>query len=217
MRLFETAADANLEELTLATDGSSLEGVGSFAIACNGPYARIAGADTQEDQAPFRMELRALDELLAALLETPRPPRRVWILVDCEAAIRALCCPAQCSLRLLAERASKTGYTLRSRGTEWTLVWIPSHGKRSTWSPPSGMSATMAECRRLNQAADEEANKLCKRRHANSLRACWQQEVVRACTVEKARIRALTRASDSLEAHMCTGRVRVPGVIDDDV
>ncbi|CAE7814162.1 unnamed protein product [Symbiodinium sp. KB8] len=185
VRLFETAAEANLAELTLATDGSSLEGIGSFAITCNRPWARIAGADTHEDQAPFRMELRALDELLAALLETPRPPRRVWILVDCEAAIRALCCPTQCSIRLLAERAFASGHTLRQRGVEWSLAWIPSHGKRSTWSPPPQLPATMEECRQLNHTADDEAQRLCKSRHHNSLRAYWQKEVVRASTVEK--------------------------------
>ena len=146
------AVRGHIEELTLATDGSSLEGIGSFAFACDRPCARISGADTQEDQAPFRMELKALDELLSALLATPRPPRRVHILVDCEAAIRALCCPSQCSLRLMAERAFQSGHTLRNRGVDWSLVWIPSHGKRSSWAPPSRVPATMEECRRLNAA-----------------------------------------------------------------
>ena len=74
VQLFEAAADAHIEEMTLATDGSSLEGIGSFGIACDRPRARIAGADTCEDQAPFRMEVKALVELLAALLATPRTP-----------------------------------------------------------------------------------------------------------------------------------------------
>ena len=137
VRLFETAAEDNIEELTLATDGSSLEGIGSFGIACDWPRARIAGADTHEDQTPFRMELKALEELLAALLVTPRPPRRVWILCDCQSAIRVLSCPSQCSLRLLATRAAQSGKALRHRGVDWSLVWIPSHGKRPFLVSPS--------------------------------------------------------------------------------
>ncbi|CAE7667378.1 CTSD [Symbiodinium microadriaticum] len=79
----------HIEELTLATDGSSLEGIGSFAFACD---------------------------------------------------------------RLMAERAFQSGHTLRNRGVDWSLVWIPSHGKRSSWAPPSRVPATMEECRRLNAA-----------------------------------------------------------------
>jgi hypothetical protein len=37
-----------------------------------------------------------------------------------------------------------------------SIVWIPSHGKNVTWTPPPGLSATL--CRELNARADRAAN-----------------------------------------------------------
>ena len=81
-------------DLLFATDGSSEQGIGAFAAVCQHPRLDMAGADASEDQTPFRMELLGILGVLEALELTDHPPRQVTILVDCEAAIRAVCCPA---------------------------------------------------------------------------------------------------------------------------
>ena len=218
-RLFEQAAEAGRPELVVATDGSSQDGVGSFAVVCNLPLASAAGADSSEDQSAFRMELRALDLLFAALAGARRPPRKLWILVDCEAAIKAICCPATCGLCRLAARVHSAGSLARRRGTTWTLVWVPSHGKKASWAPPPALPMPSDVCRLLNQYADDEAKRLCRRRHAGSARATWHLALLQAAQREQNTIRVAATASRRLETHLCTARAQVPDphLIEDDV
>ncbi|CAE7306335.1 pol [Symbiodinium natans] len=210
VQFFVKAVTLGHHELLFATDGSSQDGVGSYAIACNSPPGQFAGADSSEDQSPFRMELRALDELFAALVEVHSPPRKLWVLVDCQAAIKAMCRPHSCGLRLLAERLQANGKLARLRGTEWSLIWVPSHGKQASWSPPSCCPVSSAMCRQLNQQADDAAKSLCQRRHHGSARASWHRAFEHATQNEQAMIRIAVKSSLRLEAHLGTDRDRVP-------
>ncbi|CAE7489116.1 unnamed protein product, partial [Symbiodinium necroappetens] len=83
LHLLEQAAAENQLDLLFATDGSSEQGIGAFAAVCQHPRLDIAGADSSEDQTPFRMELLGILGVLEALELTARPPRQVTILVDC--------------------------------------------------------------------------------------------------------------------------------------
>ncbi|OLP73636.1 hypothetical protein AK812_SmicGene47068, partial [Symbiodinium microadriaticum] len=158
LHLLEQAADTGQQDLLIATDGSSEQGVGAFAAACLSPRLDMAGADAGEDQSPFRMELLGILGVLEALAETNHPPRRVTLLVDCEAAIKSICCPAGCGHYGLASKAQLAGAKARRRGIAWTFVWTPSHGKKPRWSPLPPLQA--GTCRMLNQAADAFANQL---------------------------------------------------------
>ena len=63
LKFFERAAQDGGPNLTVATDGSSRDGVGAFEIVCDDPPTQIEAADQAEDQSPtspFRMELLAL-------------------------------------------------------------------------------------------------------------------------------------------------------------
>ena len=51
--------------------------------------------------------------------------------------------------------------TQAAQGRQHSVSWIPSHGKgQDTWTPPWGFSA--AQCRRLNEIADECCTAACK-------------------------------------------------------
>ncbi|CAE7675772.1 unnamed protein product [Symbiodinium sp. CCMP2456] len=76
LNLIESAAGQTLQSVIIATDGSSRDGIGSYAIVCDQPRVRCAGADASEDQTPFRMELLALETLLGALSTVRRPSSR---------------------------------------------------------------------------------------------------------------------------------------------
>ena len=93
LNFLESAADQSVQSVIIATHGSSRDGIGSYAIVCDQPRVRCAGADASEDQAPLRMELLALENLLGDLFQADRPPKQLWILVDCEAAIKSVACP----------------------------------------------------------------------------------------------------------------------------
>ena len=75
-------------------------------------------ADESEDQAPFRMELLALSDLLTSVADLSRLPTRLVVLVDCEAALKAVAMTALKSIRI--------------RGTSVHLIWVPAHGKGET-------------------------------------------------------------------------------------
>ena len=162
----------------------------------------MAGADCSEDQTPFRMELLGILGVLDALARTTHPPRHVTILVDCESAMKAVCCPEASQYSTLAAQAKRAGAMARVRGSTWTMTWVPSHGKKPKWAPVPPLQA--AACRLLNQAADDCANAHRRARLPGSERSTWHQELLRACSQEKAMLRVSARTSTALEAFMCT-------------
>ena len=200
--LFEKAAAENQSDLLLATDGSSENGIGAFAVACQHPCMAMAGADSSEDQTPFRMELLGILGVLDALAHTDHPPRHVTILVDCESAMKAICCPEASQYSTLAAKAQRAGAMARSRGTSWTMTWVPSHGKKPNWAPVPPLQA--ASCRLLNQTADDCANAHRRGRLPGSDRSTWHQELLRASLQEKAALQLSARTSTVLEAFICT-------------
>lgn len=202
LHLLEQAADTGQQDLLIATDGSSEQGVGAFAAACLSPRLDMAGADAGEDQSPFRMELLGILGVLEALAETNHPPRRVTLLVDCEAAIKSICCPAGCGHYGLASKAQLAGAKARRRGIAWTFVWTPSHGKKPRWSPLPPLQA--GTCRMLNQAADAFANQLRRTRLRDSRRATWHNDLAQASALEQQAVRLSAFTSKTLEASLCT-------------
>ena len=202
LHLLEQAADTGQQDLLIATDGSSEQGVGAFAAACLSPRLDMAGADAGEDQSPFRMELLGILGVLEALAETNHPPRRVTLLVDCEAAIKSICCPAGCGHYGLASKAQLAGAKARQRGIAWTFVWTPSHGKKPRWSPLPPLQAGI--CRMLNQAADAFANQLRRTRLRDSRRATWHNALAQASALEQQAVRLSAFTSKTLEASLCT-------------
>ena len=200
--LLAQAHATDQQNLLIATDGSSEQGIGAFAAVCQNPRLNMAGADASEDQTPFRMELLAVLGVLEALALTEHPPRQVTILVDCEAAIKAVCCPETSGHCLLAAKAQQAGAAARRRGISWRLVWTPSHGKKPGWAPPLPLHA--GPCRLLNQAADDCANQLRRTRLQGSEREAWHLALAHASAVERDSVRLSAHTSTCLEAHLCT-------------
>ncbi|CAE7336588.1 OTU5 [Symbiodinium sp. KB8] len=183
LHLLEQAAAENQLDLLFATDGSSEHGIGAFAAVCQHPRLDMAGADSSEDQTPFRMELLGILGVLEALELTAHPPRQVTILVDCESAMKAVCCPATSQYCILAAKAQRAGLLARRRGISWQLVWTPSHGKKPGWAPPLPLQA--GPCRSLNQVADDCANRHRRARLQGAERVGWHQALAQASTLEK--------------------------------
>ena len=202
LQLFETAASAHQTSLLLATDGSSEHDIGASAVVCDSPYLEMASADSSEDQTPFRMELLAILGVLEALELSAHPPRHVTILVDCESAMKAICCPEASKYCILAARAHGAGAAARRRGVNWQLTWVPSHGKKPGWTPRAPLLA--ATCRTLNQKADDCANRLRRRRAHLADRVIWHQTARHAEGQEKAIVLLSAKTASFLEAHLCT-------------
>ena len=202
LHLLEQAAAENQLDLLFAMDGSSEQGIGAFAAVCQHPRLDMAGADSSEDQTPFRMELLGILDVLEALELTAHPPRQVTILVDCESAMKAVCCPATSQYCILAAKAQRAGLLARRRGISWQLVWTPSHGKKPGWAPPFPLQA--GPCRLLNQVADDCANRHRRARLQGAERVGWHQALAQASTLEKEGILFSARTSACLEDFLCT-------------
>ena len=202
LQLFEKAATENQFDLLLATDGSSEHGIGASAVVCDSPYLEMAGADSSEDQTPFRMEILAILGVLEALELSAHPPRHVTILVDCESAMKAICCPGTSKYCTLAAEAQRAGAAARRGGITWQLTWVPSHGKKPGWTPKYPLQA--ATCRSLNQKADDCANRLRRGRSRLADRVIWHQTSRQVEMQEKAIVLLSARTASSLEAHLCT-------------
>ena len=201
----KTVFEASPQRAVLATDGSSRDEIGAFSIVSESPPWTFVGADEGEDQTPFRMELLALVELLTAAATLPCLPKALFILVDCEAALKALVSPGACCLRLLAYEAFSAVKLIRMRATQVHFIWVPSHGKKSRWTPPFHLDATT--CRRLNEQADIAARRHCAFRSTGANRQRWHAEHIAASTHEVTLVSFSSRAGTLLEDHMkCTAR-----------
>ena len=200
-RLVEVILRAQLSDLLLvATDGSSQDDIGAFAIVVESENEPLACGDSHEDQSPFRQELQAIVFFLHASRVACIHGARIAVLVDCKSAIKAVQSPTNCSAPLLAGRARRDLLHLREQGNIIDFVWVPSHGKKDGWHPPTPLEAT--KCRRLNQIADEAANKERAARCVDSSRAKWHRAFESAEKQEIAIIRAAAAASKELEEYI---------------
>ena len=103
------------ETITVATDGSSDQGVGACAIATT--HSAFVVGDGREDQTPFKYELLAILVLLRALMQILIPRTcKIFILSDCQAALSAIQQPWNCCLPTWAQEAASRCEQLRSTG-----------------------------------------------------------------------------------------------------
>ena len=165
--------------LYLATDGSSKSAVGAMGFAVQRPDCALAFGDDLEDQEPYRLEVTAilytLKALTAAVASAPstRPwtCSRVYLVVDCEAALKSIEAGGGFHLAFVLGEIRALRQRLRERGVRVEFLWTPSHGKRPSWKPPTGHSAL--RLRALNTAADEAAGACMARRLRGSRRQVW--------------------------------------------
>ncbi|CAE7745015.1 L96 [Symbiodinium sp. CCMP2592] len=128
VELLGTFADE--QDLFVATDGSSKDGVGSSGIAVQHPDSVAAFGDGLEDQSPYRMEVLALALALGAIDIARRAPkvrwRRVYLVVDCQAAIRAIQGEQGFDYALLLDTIRRYIKKFRDGKLEVEFVWTPS-------------------------------------------------------------------------------------------
>lgn len=182
--------------LIAATDGSHRDGVGAYSVALPGGRGGGSG-DGAEDQGAFRNELKALQVFFRAVaLASQRglPPRVLWVVVDCQAALLSLQDPEASSLPLLASSAAATSKDLRRAGWQVRPFWCPSHGKRLDWCAPTPLPSAL--CRLLNDKADEQARGAMERRRADSLRVGWLSLAAQAAQWEERAILASAKAGE---------------------
>ena len=182
----EVAADlysalTTTDEILVATDGSSFEDVGGYAIvirAGTGIHSHASGND-DEDQSAFRSEACALQVLASALAAiVGKVAGNVTVLVDCQSALRAIESPLRSALPLLFEEIAKNFLAAKESGLTTRFMWVPAHDRHDKWSPNWGYDAAL--CRNLNKIADEQAGAAQKRRWTRSLRAAWHKELATA-------------------------------------
>ena len=169
--------------LYVATDGSSKSAVGAMGFAVQRPTHTFAFGDDLEDQEPYRLEVTAILYVLRALAAAvegatsarPWSCSKVYCVVDCEAAIKAIAAGGGFHLTFVIAEARALRLQLRDRGVRVELLWTPSHGKKPDWKPPRGHCAL--KLRALNTAADEAAGGCMARRLRNSSRLEWAKRV----------------------------------------
>ncbi|CAE7228019.1 Ptchd3 [Symbiodinium sp. CCMP2592] len=183
--------------MVAATDGSARDGVAGYSVVFPGGRGGGMG-DGSEDQSSFRAELKALLVLFRAVLlasDNGLPPRVLWVVVDCKAALDSLANPVTSCLPLLASAAANHLKSLQRRGWQVRPFWCPSHGKRREWQAPFPLRADL--CRLLNEAADGEAKRAMERRRTGSLRSRWQAEAEQVCQWEEKAILAAAHAGQT--------------------
>ena len=142
--------------LIAATDGSHRDGVGAYSVALPGGRGGGSG-DGAEDQGAFRNELKALQVLFQAVsLATQRglPPRVLWVVVDCQAALLSLRNPEASCLPLLASSAAAKSKDLQLR--------VPRR-RVKTCRGPAGRFG-LSGVRRTGSALTGARRRLCLRR-----------------------------------------------------
>ena len=191
-------------EVLVATDGSSKFEVGSFSVViCNrGQHTVLAAGDSSEDQSSFRAECRAVAFVVQAACQLARDgvTGSLVMLVDCEAALTALEHPAQSALPILMREAKKDRDNAIRSGLAVISTWVPAHGRRPTWIAPRGL--TTAQCRSLNDQADDAANRLRERRFDASARKAWHDRAEQAREWSCKAIYASAAAAEAYRQHL---------------
>ncbi|CAE7621769.1 unnamed protein product, partial [Symbiodinium microadriaticum] len=124
--------------LYLATDGSSKHAVGAMGFTVQKPSVTFAFADDLEDQESYRLEVTAICYMLralhsAVLCSTSTRPwtcSKVFFVVDCEAALKAIEAGSGFHLVFVLEEIRALRRLLLHRGVRVEPLWTPSHGKR---------------------------------------------------------------------------------------
>ena len=182
--------------LLIASDGSSFEGVGGFAIVTCEPEAVFVSGHDAEDQSAFRQEALAMLTLFRGLRQLSSTCLGdVCMVYDCEAVAAGIRCPAASSLPAIFDEIACAKAELSSNGLNFNVVWVPWHGKHATWQAPDGLES--AACRLLNDKADAAANRARENRW-HSVRRKWHEGHCVAVNWELAAIRAAAGASDML-------------------
>ena len=194
----------------LATDGSSREDVGSFAVTVQDALNVFAAGDDAEDQTPFRMELQAIVYALRAAASACTDPqlqhlrrcRRLFLAVDCQSAIAAIEGTGGFDYLLLLLEIRHHRRRLLQYGVRAEFIWTPAHGRCATWMPTRGHDP--AYLRALNAAADKAANDSMTRRWANSARRAWRQQLALAEKWEWDAVHMVANIADRHHAYLKT-------------
>ncbi|CAE7036303.1 unnamed protein product [Symbiodinium sp. CCMP2592] len=166
-------------DLFVATDGSSKDGVGSSGIAVQHPDSVAAFGDGLEDQSPYR-----------------------YVVVDCQAAIRAIQGEQGFDYALLLDTIRRYIKKFRDGKLEVEFVWTPSHGKQPTWAPHGGLCAT--QLRALNEAADKAAQASMERRWTGSHRRAYAQRARHAQQWETQALKAIATIAKAYRDYLHT-------------
>ena len=196
-------------KLFVATDGSSKQDVGAIGYALHTTGITLAVGDCLEDQSPFRMELKAVHLLLRAMCDAVRQSstqsvncHQLWIVIDCEAVIRAVQGCQGFDYLLLLEQVRHSRRVLGELGIKADFVWTPSHGKKPLWAPPAGLDG--AHLRALNEAADAAAGRCMERRRHLSARAQWHRERQQAVEWEVQALRTVAKVASAYQGYLKT-------------
>ena len=188
----------------VATDGSSKDNVGAFALYLPGSdTVHTLGLDG-EDQSSYRAELSAIDFLLSALCNLSERgfTGKIVILTDCEAAVTASSRGWCKSLPLLANRIYQYFLRATSYGMIIELSWLPAHGRqRLHWVPHPDVHPDVQ--RGWNYKADEAAKGCLLRRWQGSPRAAYRRQMLQAKQWEIAAITASAEAALRFQGQLC--------------
>ena len=191
--------------LYLATDGSEHLEVGSYAVAVHPGGFTCATGNGDEDQSSFKQELLGFDCAASALAEAVRDTGwtgRVVFALDSQSALRVVLrqdCRF-CFLMRVVARTRASLLELAAMQVQLTYVWVPSHGKRPQWQPPSGLCAD--RLRWLNDRADRAAADCRHRRSGGRGRAEWWRLREVAGAWELGATQALASAGQLLHAEL---------------
>ncbi|CAE7558218.1 Pol, partial [Symbiodinium microadriaticum] len=181
--------------------------VGAIGYALHTTGTTLAVGDSLEDQTPFRMELKAVHLLLRAMCEAVRQSEtqnvkchQLWIIIDCEAVIRAVQGCQGFDYFLLLEQVRHSLRVLCELGIRADFVWTPSHGKKPLWAPPAGLDG--AYLRALNEAADAAAGRCMEWRRHLSARAQWHRARQQAVEWEVQALRTVAKVASAYQGYL---------------
>eukprot|EP00439_Symbiodinium_sp_Y106_P042915 s6023_g5.t1 len=209
-QLFDTLAGLKKHPVIYpATDGSSRQGFGAFAVVTNPGLAHFATGNDEEDQESYKQELLALRMAAMGLhhLVFSLQWRGLCIVAsDCQAALHAVGGHTEdhvCELPVLAEEVRELFVQVQRVGPHARRVWVPAHGRQPSWDAPTGLSTDLL--RLLNDKVDEEARNCMSRRLTGSARQHWSSVLDNNTEWEKAAIMAASSAARQLQLHLETG------------
>ena len=121
------------------------------------------------------------------------------MLTDSQGALQAIANPLTCQLPLLAAEITRNLETIKARGWQISLAWIPSHGKQVRWLSPKDWQCSAGQCRALNKKADRAAEEAREAHATCCRRAQWWQQWFAAKSWEERAIDRSAKAADALE------------------
>ena len=105
--------------------------------------------------------------------------RKVWcVVVDCEAALKAIDSGSGPDLATVLQKICTLRQRLGDCGVQTSFIWTPSRDKKPQWKHPNVHNAK--RLRALNAAADSVAEQCMSRRLRGSWRGAWASRVQQA-------------------------------------